>query len=564
MFTGFPMTAANQAPVNGSRQALSAGLILLLWAAITSLWFGSLAFRDLAGTDEGRYAEIAREMAQSGDFVTPRLNDLKYFEKPALQYWMTALAFKAFGESEFVARLWPGLCGFLSVLMVWYTARRLWGREAGLFAGITTVSMVWMLGVSHVITVDMSVSFFLTVSLCGFLIAQDESTAATARRSWMLLVWAAMAGAMLSKGLIGAVIPGAVLVFYSLVYRDWKTWPRMEPVWGPLLFLALSAPWFIVVSMRNPEFAHFFFIHEHFERFTTTEHHRVGAWYYFVPILVGGLLPWTTLLPALTRYAARREPDTAFQPNGVLLVWCAFIFLFFSLSGSKLPGYILPMFPALGLLLGRYLAQAAPGVLRPHALILMVVWLGGAVYTPFFGKTGSAHMPQEYNQQAAWWLLAAALAMAFAAGLAARAARLGRKELSVLQIGFGGVLFGAIVMAGYQVYSPMVSAKNAAAEMAPFVKPETEVFSVARYEQGLPFYLKRTVTLVDYVDEFDLGQKAEPQKWIPHIEDFPARWNAAPSAVALTNPEMFAQLQKAGLPMTIISADPRRVLFRKP
>ena len=535
-----------------------------LWLAIAVLWFGSLSFRDLAGTDEGRYAEIAREMAQTGDFVTPRLNDLKYFEKPALQYWMTALAFKAFGESEFVARLWPGLCGFLSVLMVWYTARRLWGRDAGHYAALTTVSMVWMLGVSHVITVDMSVSFFLTVSLCSFLIAQTETTPAPERRGWMLLVWAAMAGAMLSKGLIGAVIPGAVLVFYSLIYRDWKTWPRMEPLWGPVLFLALSAPWFIAVSMRNPEFARFFFIHEHFERFTTTEHHRVGAWYYFLPILIGGLLPWTSLLPALTRHAAKRESGNGFQPNGVLLVWCGFIFLFFSLSGSKLPGYILPMFPALGLLLGRYLAQAAPAVLRVHALILMALWMAALIYLPFFAQTGSDSTPMEFNRQAAGWIAAAALASLVLAGLAAGSAKRGGKELSVVQLALGGVLFGAIIMAGYQVYSPLVSAKNAALAIATYVKADTEVFSVQRYEQGLPFYLKRPVTLVAYVDEFDLGQKAEPEKWIPRIEDFPARWSAAPSAVALMGHGTFESLQKAGLPMIVILADSRRVLIRKP
>jgi 4-amino-4-deoxy-L-arabinose transferase-like glycosyltransferase len=548
----------------GVHQALSAAAVVLFWLVASALWFGSLSLRDLAGTDEGRYAEIGREMAQSGDYLTPRLNDLKYFEKPALQYWMTALAFKAFGESEFVARLWPGLCGFLSVLMVWYTARRLWGREVGLYTAMTTISMVWMIGVSHVITVDMSVSFFLTVAICGFLVAQQDDAPQSVRRPWMLLVWAAMAGAMLSKGLIGAVIPGAVLVFYSLVYRDWKTWPRMEPLWGPLLFLALSAPWFVLVSMKNPEFARFFFIHEHFERFTTTEHHRVGGWYYFVPILVGGLLPWATLLPAITRYAAKREADTTFQPNGVLLVWCVFIFVFFSFSGSKLPGYILPMFPALGLLLGRYLAAAPANALRPHALILMVLWTAGAIYAPFFGKTSSSHMPMEYNQLASWWILAAALAMVFAAGLSARAARLGDQAGSVLRLSLGGLLFGAIVMAGYQVYSPMVSAKNAAAAMAPYVKADTEVFSVAHYDQGLPFYLKRPVTLVAYVDEFDLGEKAEPQKWIPRIEDFAPRWNAAASAVALTSPETYEQLQKSALPMTLIYADPRRVIFRKP
>ncbi|TXI09269.1 MAG: glycosyltransferase family 39 protein [Rhizobium sp.] len=559
------MTAANHAPT-APRSSLSASVILLCWLAIGVVWFSSLSFRDLAGTDEGRYAEIAREMAQTGDFVTPRLNGLKYFEKPAMQYWINAAAFRAFGESEFVARLWPGLCGFLAALMVWYTGRRLWGASAGLYAGLTTVSMVWMMGLSHVVTVDMGVSFFLAVVLCGFLIAQDDGTAPSSRRRWMFLVWAAMAGAMLSKGLIGIVIPGAVLILYSLIYRDWKTWPRMEPLWGPLLFLLLAAPWFLLVSMRNPEFAKFFFIHEHFGRFATDQARRLGAWYYFVPILLGGLMPWTTLLPALGRYTVRRESG-GFQPNGVLLVWSAFIFIFFSISSSKLPGYLLPIFPALGLLLGRYLDKARPDVLRPHARVLAIAWLvllaGGIIYLFGFAK-GSSRTPLEYYFQAACWVVPAALVSMACALLAMRSARLGRKDSSVMQICFGGVLFCAILMDGYQVFSPLTSAKNAAMAIKPYMKPDTEVFSVAMYDQTLPFYLKHTVTLVAYVDEFELGQTAEPEKWVPSLASFVQRWNAAPGAIATATPQTFKQLQEVNLPMLVIYSDPRRIVFRKP
>lgn len=559
------MTAANHAPAV-SRSTLSATTILMCWLAIGVVWFASLSFRDLAGTDEGRYAEIAREMAQTGDFVTPRLNGLKYFEKPAMQYWVSAAAFKAFGESEFVARIWPGICGFLAVLMVWYAGRRLWGASAGLYAGLATASMVWMMGLSHVVTVDMGVSFFLAVVLCGFLVAQDDRTSDASRRKWMFLVWAAMAGAMLSKGLIGIVIPGAVLVLYSLIYRDWKTWPRMEPLWGPVLFLLLAAPWFVLVSMRNPEFAKFFFIHEHFQRFATDQARRLGAWYYFVPILLAGLMPWTSLLPSLSRYAVRREP-TSFQPNGVLLIWCAFIFVFFSISSSKLPGYLLPIFPALGLLLGRYLDQAAPAALRPHARLLVIIWafvvVAGLIYLFGFAK-GSVRTPIEYYYQAACWIIPAAVISMVCALLAMRSAGAGRKDSSIMQIAVGGVLFCAVLMDGYQVFSPLTSAKNAAAAIRPYLKPDTEVYSVSMYDQTLPFYLKRTITLVAYVDEFDLGQTAEPEKWIPSLASFVPRWNSSPSAIASTSPKTFKTLQEAGLPMLVIYSDPRRIVFRKP
>lgn len=538
--------------------------MLLLWFVAVALWFGSLGLRGLVGTDEGRYSEISREMAQTGDFVTPRLNGLKYFEKPALQYWMTALAFKALGESEFVARLWTGLSGFLSVLMVWYTARRLWGEKTAQYAALTTVSMVWMFGVAHVITVDMSVCFFLTLGLCGFLIAQDDRTPDPSRRRWMLLVWAAMAGGVLSKGLIGVVIPGATLFFYSLIYRDWKPWTRMEWVWGPLVLITLAAPWFVMVSQRNPEFFQFFFIHEHFERFATTTHRRTGAWYYFVPILVGGLLPWASLLPQLTRHALRKEEGTVFQHNRLLLVWCGFIFLFFSMSGSKLPGYILPMFPALGLLLARMLVAAKPDVLRRHAWAVILLWLAVLCYAPFFYQTGDARIPVELNQAFTWWVVGAVIVMIIFALFSARAAKQQQQAGSVAWMAMGGLAMAVVLITGYEVFSPMVSAKQAAARLQPYIQPDTEVFSVRYYEQGLPFYLKRTVTQVEYVDEFALGQKAEPEKWIPTMDAFPQRWKAAPSAVGITNPATYEEIEKTGLAMTLIYRDGRRVLFRRP
>ena len=546
------------------RSELSAKAMLLILLAAAVLWFASLGMRDLVSTDEGRYSEIAREMVQTGDFVTPRLNGLKYFEKPALQYWMTAVLFKAFGESDFVARLWVGLSGFLSVLMIGYAARRLWGNQVAQYAVLVTLSMVWMFGIAHVITVDMGVNFFLTLALCGFLIAQDDRTPDYSRRKWMLLVWTAMAGGVLSKGLIGAVIPGAVLFFYSVIYRDWKPWSRMEWVLGPLIFFALATPWFVLVSQRNPEFFQFFFIREHFERFTTTEHHRVGAWYYFIPVLLGGLLPWSSLLPQLTRHALRKEEGAVFQHNRLLLVWCGFIFLFFSASGSKLPGYILPMFPALGLLIARMLAAAPARVLKAHGWIIAALWLAVIGYAPVFYQQSSDRMPLEFNQAFTGWAVAAALIMLGCALLAARAAKHQDKNASVVWMSSGGFLMAVVLVMGYQVFSPMVSAKNAAEILKSHLKPDTEVFSVSQYEQTLPFYLKRTVTLVNYVDEFDLGQKAEPEKWIPSLEAFPARWNAASNALALVNPDIFTKFEKAGLPMVVLHRDVRRVLIQKP
>ena len=238
---------------------------IVLLALLALLWFGGLGQRSLIHPDEGRYAEIPREMLATGDWLTPRLNAIKYFEKPPLQYWATATGFAAFGLSEWSARLWPALTGFLTALLVAFTGRRLFGRDAGIAAGVITLGNIYFFAMGQVITLDMGLTFFMTAMLCATLIAQSGMGS---RRRWMLLAWASAALAMLSKGLIALALPGAALVLFTLVARDPAIWRRLEIGWGLVVFLLIAAPWFIVVSIVNPEFPEFFFLHEHFARFT--------------------------------------------------------------------------------------------------------------------------------------------------------------------------------------------------------------------------------------------------------------------------------------------------------
>lgn len=231
-----------------------AGFLAAL-VAFTLVWFGVLDYRKLIKPDEGRYAEIAREMAVSGDWVTPRLNGIKYFEKPPLQYWSTAAAYKAFGEDEWTARLWPALTGLLGILLAWYAGRRLFGEQAGMFASVALASSLLYLGMGHFNTLDMGLACFLEAAVFGFLLAQDGN------QRWMLFAWAALALAVLSKGIVALVLTGATLVLYSLLTRDFSPWRRLEPLRGIVIFLVITAPWFVAVSIANPEFPRFFFIH---------------------------------------------------------------------------------------------------------------------------------------------------------------------------------------------------------------------------------------------------------------------------------------------------------------
>lgn len=243
------------------------------------------------------------------------------------------------------------MSGLLAIAIMMAAAIRWWGRGVGVAAGWVLLAMpLWNLG-SHFNSLDIGVSAALTVALGCFLIAQHPQAGAVSRRRWMLAVWAAMGVAVLTKGLMGLVLPGLVLVVYTLWSRDWALWARMHIGLGLLVFAGVTVPWFALVTARNPEFAHFFFIHEHFQRYTSTVHQRHEPWWFFIPLMVAGFLPWSGLwrgLVACVREAPRAT--SVFQPERLLAAWVVAIFVFFSASGSKLPGYILPVMPALAVL----------------------------------------------------------------------------------------------------------------------------------------------------------------------------------------------------------------------
>src|SRR6202167_5040519 len=228
----------------GLRKSWMFGVAALLAAV---LWFALLAQRPLFDPDEGRYAEIPREMMLSGgDWVIPHLNGIVYLEKPPLQYWLTALAFRAFGENEFAARLCTGLAGYLSLAAVFFLGRTLWGFDAGVRAALFSAASTLFVLLGHQLTLDMLLSFWLTAALGCFLMAQARREGTGHRRLWMLGCWAAMALALLTKGLIGVLIPAAALGAYVLWQRDWRLLRRLNLRWGVPLFAAIAAPWFVL------------------------------------------------------------------------------------------------------------------------------------------------------------------------------------------------------------------------------------------------------------------------------------------------------------------------------
>lgn len=544
---------------------------LLICVAIALIWFAGLGWRPLLSPDEGRYAEIAREMAVSGDYVTPRLNGLKYFEKPPLHYWLTALAFKAFGVSDWLARAVAALYGIGVVVLVHIVLARLHGRDTARLGALLAAGTCWIAAMGHFVSLDIGLAFWLTMTLGGLLAAIErvERPDLAAARWPDLWVWVGVAGAFLSKGLIGLVIPGAAM-FLCIVatrrlslLRALRWWP------GALVAAALVLPWLVAVSIRNPGFLEFFFIHEHFQRFTSDVHRRVEPWWYFIPVFLLGGLPWLGHWPAVWR-ARRRSAGDA-----LLLLWCLFLFLFFSASGSKLPSYILPMFPALAIWLARQRHALTGATLRRSALPLLaagVVLAAAAV--PLIresdrdeaGALAGAYLP---------WAIAACIAMIGGAVLGWRNA--GRVDAgrdgaahaqgllpAIAPLALGMLLAVQCLQWGHATMGERFSGKGLVQRwraQEPALAADTPVFSVGSYDQSVPFYLGRTVTLVDYRDEMDLGLKAEPHKYGGTSEALIARWPTLPLAYALLDLRALEQWRAAGVPFREVTRNGRRAVI---
>ena len=546
--------------------ALHPGKILLLLIIYGLLWFGTLNYRHLIPSDEGRYAEMAREMLVTGDWVTPRYNGYQYFEKPPLQVWATAVAFQAFGVGDWQARLWTALTGFLTILAIGFTGARIYNARVGWLAAVVLASSpMWVIS-GHFNSLDMGLSAFLVAALCSLMIAQSSHNKLSSR-NWMWACWFFMALATLSKGLIGAAIPAMVFIAYSVSTGDWKIWTRLRLFSGTILFLVITAPWFVLVSLRNPEFLEFFFIHEHLQRFTQDAHSRTGPLYYFLPLLLIGLLPWVLQLPgALIQGWNERKPT--FSSTWLLVCWSVVIFAFFSVSQSKLPGYIIPIFPALALLIGKRLER-----LLGHTNVMPITWqlqaLGfaalGCVGFFFLSAIGKQARPDEidaYAQYVSWIIGALITLVTFSLYAAWQSKRNGPQSIVSFAAGF--FLCAIIAGTGHENLGRAVSGIDLANRIKNTIPEKINFYSVRLLDHTMPFYLGRTMIMVEDPDELRFGVDQEPALWLPTLDAFIARWKEDQTAYAMMVPEQFVALQGLNLPMQEVDRDSRRVIVKHP
>ena len=392
--------------------------LLLFLVVILSYLYG-LGLFPLVGPDEPRYAQVAREMLQRHDLVTPTLGGHPWFEKPALLYWMLIASFAAFGVSEWTARLGPTICGLLTVAAVYWVGRRIETKSSGeagvapsgrgTFSALVAASSGGLIAFSHGVSFDILITMSVTFAFAFFLAAEIENQgsgdlSATAqlecrkRRLWFLAGFYCFAGvSLLAKGLVGIVVPFGVIATYFGVRRKLPDRQMMiSLLWGMPLVLIVAAVWYGPVIARNGRpFIDQFFIQHHFARYLSNKYHHPQPIYFYPPVLVLLTLPWTPfLIDALIRAKQWRwRADDAESRSLVFaFAWLLFPIVFFSLSGSKLPGYILPSLPAAALLAGDRLAVFVGNrsknslAMRTTGLVLLLVSPIAVAYAARFGN----------------------------------------------------------------------------------------------------------------------------------------------------------------------------------
>jgi 4-amino-4-deoxy-L-arabinose transferase-like glycosyltransferase len=352
--------------------------VAVLAAVCYVLFFFALGNVGLIGPDEPRYAAVAREMLISGDYITPHLYGTPWFEKPPLMYWLAALGYKLFGINETGARFPSALGASLSVFLVYWCGRKLWDRATGFLAALVLASSIGFFAFARAASMDMPLSACLTLALVLFLAGYADQT--PKRRLYFYGFYAALGLGALAKGPVAVVLPAIALLGFMLFRgrRDeWRTWH----VGGLWITAAVALPWYVACTVRNGwEFIRVFLINQNFERFTSTVHGHDRAIYFFVPVLALLTFPWTFLLISVLR---RR-----FGKSEQILAWWALVpFLFFSLSGSKLPGYILPMAAPLAILCAKELMQPKSRAYKVAVFIEAGTMAFIGVAFGFFGHT---------------------------------------------------------------------------------------------------------------------------------------------------------------------------------
>ena len=478
---------------------------LLLLAAL--LLFGTLSYAPFWNPDEGRYAAASLEMqggVQNGhaNWVVPHLDTIPRLNKPPLIYWLAGGAFKVFGPSEWAGRLGAAVFSVAVLLILWLLGRAMFDEKTGIAGALIWATAAAPAAMARTCNTDMLLAGSTTIVLWGIWLAIEDDLA-----SWRayLIAGFGMGLSMLAKGPVGIALP----LFIGLVYLALtKKWHRINwfGVAGALFIAALmSAPWFFAIEKQKPGFTYHFIVTENLGRFAGGEdfHKKTPFWYY-IPVVISGLLPWTAFLG--TTFTRFRQAESVKERHAqwFLWLWALTIIAFFSKSSTKLFTYILPSFPALSLLLAHGILQSAKHVRKPTLIILWLTIIGAIIGAAIF-------LSDEKTLPRVDGLFFTALIAVILLSSAAAVTRFWRQEemWKVITAQFAGAMALSLCLfafAGRLTYYEDASAMFRA--MAPYMTKESKLIQTTAFQPTAIFYLARPVYFVNFVNTSGLEEKA--------------------------------------------------------
>lgn len=534
--------------------------IILLTILIGILFAAFLGNRPLATPDEGRYSEIPREMVVTGDYVTPHINYIKYFEKPPFFYWVQTSAVKLFGLSEWSMRSMTALMGLLGCLLTYCTARQLYNRRSGWLASLILATSLLYYAMARFITIDMTLTTLLTACLFSFILGTQQPPGKKRNiYMWSMYVFSALA--MLTKGLIGIIFPGMIIFAWMLMFNDWKNLKTYCLPSGILMWLAITLPWHILVQLRNPEFFHYYFIKQQFARYLTPVEHREQPYWFLITTLITGFLPWIVfLIPAIRHNLPPSWQERTQQKTAIFfMLWAGLIYLFFQCSHSLLPPYLLPIFPALAILTARYLDFAWQQTkLRA---ISAGLWTITVITTLAFVALGICIYQFHLIPNDKFFWLTAVVALSMAIITLVFYYRYNVK--TALIIFFIGACC-TLTLANTAV-TPFTtnSIKPLALLLKPQLKSNDQVISYHGYYQDLPFYLQRRIIMVGWgVSELNFGmQHQNMQNWLINDNTLWNEWRGSTQMfMFLSRDDYNALLKNSPAPMHLLAQTEKNVL----
>ncbi len=514
---------------------------LILLALFLTLYILPLGVRPLIIPDETRYAEIPREMVASGNWVAPRLDGMRYFEKPIFGYWVHALSLKLFGENNFAVRLPSPLTVGLSAILIFFLMYRSGSREddsqrqcgcdgrnaAGFFAPFIFLVCFEIYGVGNTAVLDNLLALFLTATIAFFYFASESISGSGREKIYLVLSGIACGLAFMTKGFLAFAVPVLTLSAYLVWERRYRDLMRMS--WLPLLAaLVVSLPWCIMIHIREPDFWNFFFWNEHVRRFIgVNAQHKRHFFYYFLTA-PGMIMPWTFVTPTAFIGIKNRFRESGSQGRLIRLALCWMIlpFLLFSCAKGKILTYILPCFPpfailmALGLIQG--LKKNRPVKFFNRGALTNAILFGIILLVFIVLQLLGINNFRPYSQP--WKVLLAINALVAAIIMFQMAARTSEKTQKVILLGLAPWL---LFMSAHFILPDLTIEKKAPgaflAKYQPNLDPETIVITEKKIIRAVCWYLKRD-------DVYILGRSGELKYGLTYKETAGRQFDLVPAA----------------------------------